>query len=62
MAWLLTLLLMKLAYPGGMTCDVTEAEFAGVIAGTSLGTLRVCGLLAANYLLTIFYWEAICGK
>ena len=41
------LLLTTLAYPGRVTGDVKEAVFAGAIAGTFLGTLLVCGLLAA---------------
>ena len=53
-ARLLMLLLTTLAYPRGVAGDVTEAELAGAIVGTFLGTLLVCALLA-----TAGYWFCV---
>lgn len=53
-ARLLMLLLTTLAYPGGVAGDVTDAELAGAVVGTFLGTLLVCALLA-----TAGYWFCV---
>ena len=48
---LLILLLATLAYPGGVAGDVSDAGLAGAVAGTFIGTLLLCGVLAA-----VGYW------
>jgi len=48
---LLMLMLATLAYPRGVASEVSDAGLAGAVVGTFVGTLLLCGLLAA-----LGYW------